>query len=77
MAIGKSPEYGLDGALGICVTPLTEDWYDVSLMGKIEEAYAWNTVYVSYIFPRTSELYTGFIEFSTTSETVSTFTFGG
>lgn len=59
VAIGFAPESGLDGILSISVTPSTDDWYLVSLMGRIEEKYAWNTIYVEYSFPRKHEYYLG------------------
>ena len=77
VAIGTPPEYGLDGVLSICVTPLTYDWYEVSLMGKIEEKYTWNTIYISYSFPRKDNIYHGQVEFSSTSAAVEKSTYGG
>ena len=60
VAIGDyPPENGLDGVLSICVTPLTYDWAEISLLGKIEEKYSWDTVYVSYSFPRSNNIYLG------------------
>ena len=77
LAIGKSPEKGLDGVLSICVTPLTDDWKEVSLMGKIEEKYSWNTIYINYRFPKVVNQYKGKVIFTTTSTEVDDQTYGG
>ena len=78
LAIGTPPDHGLDGMLSVCVTPLTWDWYQVSLMGKIEEKYSWDTIYVTYLFPRKNDHYEGFVEFASTSDGYEKrFTYGG
>ena len=77
VAIGTGPERGLDGVLSICVTPLTDDWKEVSLMGKIEEKYSWNTIYINYRFPKVVNQYKGKVIFTTTSTEVDDQTYGG
>ena len=77
VAIGKSPESGLDGVLSTSITPLTLDFKDVSLMAHLEDKYNWNTVYISYIFPKRGEIFTGYIKFSTEIDNLDEFTYGG
>lgn len=80
VALGVSPDAGLDGVLSICITPQTDQWSEVSLMHAIEEKYEWNTIYVSYKFVKVESLvnlYVGIVEFATTADYVDEMTFGG
>ena len=46
-------------------------------MAKLEEKYAWNTVYIDYFFTQTNYMNLGFVSFSPESTRFQDMTFGG
>ncbi len=50
IAIGEAPDSGLRGTLGLCISPQTTAWKEVSLMASLEAKYMWPSIYISLGF---------------------------
>ena len=77
VAIGESPQNGLNGFLSVCVTPDFGDWRQSSLMHVLQEEYELPNIYVSFRFVESDGLYIGFIQFSDEEVDIFGMTYGG
>ena len=77
IAIGDSPDSGLRGTLGLCISPQTTDWKEVSLMAALAARYEWPTIYISLGFTQKNGVWEGLLEFADQTNRTDDMTFGG
>ena len=77
MALGKTPDPGLDGVLGICATTNSPDWLAVSFLTKLEQYHGFTAVFIDFYFERTHGVYKGFVRFAQSSTQAESMTYGG
>ncbi len=64
IAIGEPPDSGLRGTLGLCISPQTTDWKEVSIMAQLEAKYQWPSIYISLGFTQKNGVWEGLLEFA-------------
>ena len=80
MAEGTPPDSGLDGTLGVCVTPDITPWNETSLFHALNKNhFKLPTVYIQFKFKydETTNLYDGSVIFANQNSDYDAFTFGG
>ena len=70
LAIGNPPDAGLNGTLSVCLTPSSDDWDRLSVLTQLQNTYNLPTVFVSFEFYESNNLYFGIITFADTNDDV-------
>ena len=80
VAEGTPPDSGLDGTLGVCVSPNKTPWQEISVLHALnKDKFKVPVVYIQFIFRYDEEtnLYDGSVVFANQNSDYDAFTFGG